>query len=424
MIKFLLKGILRDRQRSVLPVTTVSIGVFFTVVMSAFMTGIMGDMIDLSARFSTGHVKIMTQPYAELEAQLPNDLALLGVEKMITALEGQYPEMEWVSRIRFGGLMDVPDANGETRAQGPVTGLSLDLLNSESGEIDRMNIRKALQKGRLPEQQKEILISDSMAQKLSLNLGDRVTFVGATMDGSPIFPSFTVVGTVLFGSAALDRGAFIVDLQDIRKAMAMEDATGELLGYFRNGKYDQAKAQQITDEFNAKYQGSEDEFAPIMFSLREQDDLADLIDYSGVITSVFVFIFVLAMSIVLWNMGLLGGLRRYNEFGLRLALGESKRIIYTSLIYESILIGLVGSSIVTTLGLAVAYYLQEVGLDVSSMQQSVSMMLPGIYRARITAETYFVGFVPGLISMVLGSALSGIGIFKRQTAQLFKELEV
>ncbi len=46
----------------------------------------------------------------------------------------------------------------------------------------------------------------------------------------------------------------------------------------------------------------------------------------------FAFIFIGAMSIVLWNAGLLGGLRRYGEFGIRLAMGETKPKIYKSLI--------------------------------------------------------------------------------------------
>ena len=424
MIKFLFKGILRDRQRSLLPIITVSIGVFFTVVMSTWLTGILGDVVDMSAKFSTGHVKIMTKPYAELKDQFPNDLAILGVEELEADLNEQFPDMEWVNRIKFGGLLDVPDEKGETRAQGPVAGMAIDLLSPETKELDRMNINKSLKRGKLPSAPKEILISDSLAYKLELEMGDRVTFIGATMDGSPTYPDFKVVGTVSFGTAAMDRGAFIVDIADAQKALDMEDAASELLGFFSNGKYVDEEAQRVTDAFNAQYKDSEDEFAPIMFSLREQDDLAQMIDYSGMVTGIFVFIFVFAMSIVLWNMGLLGGLRRYNEFGLRLALGESKRAIYTSMIYESILIGIVGSSIGTALGLAMAFYLQEVGVDFSSMVKNIGMMMPGVYRARIEPSHYFVGFIPGLLSMVLGSALSGIGIYKRQTAQLFKELEV
>ena len=57
------------------------------------------------------------------------------------------------------------------------------------------------------------------------------------------------------------------------------------------------------------------------------------------------------------------------------------------------------------------------------MMDNSSMMLPSVMRARITALSFYIGFIPGLLSTVLGTALSGIGIYRRQTAQLFKELE-
>jgi putative ABC transport system permease protein len=130
------------------------------------------------------------------------------------------------------------------------------------------------------------------------------------------------------------------------------------------------------------------------------------------------------MSIVLWNTGLLGGLRRYSEFGVRLALGEEKKHIYKTTIYEAILIGTIGSVVGTVLGLGATYYMQVHGLDISSMVKNIGMMLPTVYRAKVTADLFYIGFFPGVIATVLGSALAGFAIYKRKTSQLFHELEV
>ncbi len=434
MIKFLFKGIWRDSSRSRLPILIVSIGVFLTIVMSAFMAGVMGDVVDMNARFSTGHVKVMTRAYADNEEQLPNDLAILGVDSLEKALETQYPHMQWVQRIRFGGLMDVPDEKGETRAQGPVSAMGIALIDTDdnkgsegqllSPEVQRLHIAESLKSGKIPQAPGEVLLSDAFAKKLDIQLGDAITFFGTTMYGSMTFKNFTVVGTVAFGSQALDRGGLIVDLQDAKQVLDMEDAAGELLGYFDNGLYDDESAQRIAQRFNQQYETTEDEFAPVMLRLKEQNQLASLIDYTERMSGIFVGIFVVAMSIVLWNTGLLGGLRRYSEFGVRLALGEAKGHIYRTLIYESVLIGIMGSVVGTLAGIGVAFWLQEKGLDFSGLMQNVSMMMPTVYRARITPETFFIGFIPGLFSMVLGQALSGIGVYQRDTAQLFKELEV
>lgn len=392
--------------------------------MSGWMKGIFSDMIDMNANYTTGHVKIMTRSYAENENQLPNDLALMDVEELMENLNSDYPDMEWVKRISFGGLLDVPDENGETRAQGPAAGKAIDLLSPNSNEADRMNIKKSLVKGNIPTKSGEAIISDDFAERFGVNIGDDVTIFGSTMNGSMMFRTFEVSGTINFGISMLDRGAIIVDIADAQMALDMEDATSEILGYFKEGGYDDLKADTVKATFAKAYSDANDEFSPQMFKLRDQNGLENLLQRAETMTSIMVFIFIVAMSIVLWNTGLLGGLRRYSEYGVRLALGEEKSHIYKTIIYEAILIGLIGSIVGTLLGVGLCYYLQENGIDFSAMMKNVDMMMPPVYRAIVSPELFYVGFFPGLVAMTLGNALAGYAIYKRKTAQLFKELEV
>ncbi len=424
MIKFLVNGLLRDRQRSLFPILIVAIGVWITVFFHAYLTGVFGELVDTTARFSTGHVKVMSRAYAENKDQIPNDLALLGADQIMADLQQQYPEMIWTKRIQFGGLLDIPDETGETRSQGPVAGMGVDLLSPGTSEIAILNIENAVVSGRMPQNPGEILIGDNLAQKLEVKLGETATLLTSTMYGSMTMYNFTVVGTIRFGVVAMDRGAMIAEITDIQQALDMVDASGEILGYLENKIYNDEEAAGIVARFNANYQGVDDEFAPIMGKLKELSNLSDYLAMGENFSGILIFIFIMIMSIVLWNAGLMGGLRRYGEVGIRLAIGENKGHVYRSMIYESVFIGLAGSVFGTVLGLGSAYWLQTQGLDISSMMKNINMMFPAIIRAEITQECYYIGFFPGLFSTVLGTSLSGIGIYKRQTAQLFKELEV
>jgi putative ABC transport system permease protein len=424
MIRFLFKGILRDKSRSLLPVVVVALGVFLTVFMSGFMKGVFGEITDLNAKFTTGHVKILTRAYAENADQVPNDLALMGVKDLINQLKADYPNMEWVERIHTIGLLDVPDSLGETRGQGQAVGTAVDLLSPMTGEVERMNIRKSLVKGSLPEKKGEVLISNDFAERYRVSTGDKITLFGSTMNGSMMFRTFIVSGTLSFGSTILDRGAIFMDISDAQTALDMEDAASEVLGYFKDGRYNDIRAQVLQASFNAKYSDPKNEFSPVMSRLIEEQGLGDYLKLADSAGSMMVIIFIIAMSIVLWNTGLLGGLRRYSEFGIRLALGEEKRHIYITTIYEAILIGIIGSVIGTLLGLTASYFMQEHGLDMSGMLKNAGMMIPSVYRAEVTASLFYIGFFPGLIATVLGSALAGFAIYKRRTSQLFHELEV
>ena len=423
MFKFLLKGIIRDHHRSLFPVIIVVLGVFLTVLAFCWINGILGDMIDFNAKYSTGHVKIVTRSYEENMDQMPVELALGNTGELLAVMKKEYPDMDWVERIQFGGLVDAPDEKGETRSQGPAIGMAIDLLSSNSNEIARLNLKKSLITGKVPQKSGEILISSDLANKLKVVPGQTVTLMTSTMYGSMAMQNYIVSGTIKFGVTALDKGAMIMDISDAKYVMDMQDDASEILGYFSNGVYNNFLATDIQNKFNAAYKDSTGEFAPVMLKLRDQNELASMLDYISRMVSIFISVFVLAMSIVLWNAGLLGGLRRYGEMGLRLAIGEFKGRVYRSLIYESIIVGLIGSVIGTIIGLGVAFYLQEVGLDFSDLMQGATVLWPGVFRAKVTAQAYYIGFIPGLISTVIGTMLSGIGIYKRQTAQLFKELE-
>ncbi|MEX2234537.1 MAG: FtsX-like permease family protein [Cyclobacteriaceae bacterium] len=424
MIRFLLKGILNDKSRSVLPVIVVSIGVALTVLLNCWLKGVMGESIMMNANFSTGHVKVMTRAYAGESGQMPNDLAILGVDSLTEQLKDDYPDIDWVKRIRFGGLIDFPDEKGETRAQGPVVGWAIDLLSDGSREANRFNIRESLVTGTVPNKTREALITHDFAEKLKVKPGDEFTFFGTTMEGGMAFRNFIVSGTVRFGSIVLDRGAVIVNISDAQQMLGMQDAAGEILGYFGDAQYDHEKATEISSAFNGQYNSDTDEYSPTMLRLKDQGGMSEYMDYSSSISGILIFVFVLAMSIVLWNAGLLGGLRRYKEFGVRLALGEEKKHLFKTLIYEGVMIGAIGSVFGTGLGLAISYYLQEVGIDISGSMQNSTLMMPSVVRASVSPSAFYIGFIPGLFAMVLGNALSGLGIYRRKTAQLFKELEV
>jgi putative ABC transport system permease protein len=424
MIKFLFLGLLRDRSRSLFPFLVVAAGVVLTVLLHAWMEGIQNDMIRANANFSTGHVKITSSAYLENIDLSPNDLALIGIDSLIHNLQNKFGDFDWCARIRFGGLLDIPDEMGETRDQGPVMGIAVDLSSEKSIEMELLNLKESLVRGRLPQQPDEILLSDEFARKLNLNIGEAATLISSTMFGSMAIYNFIVAGTVHFGVAAMDKGAMVADLKDMQYVLNMEDTAGEVLGFFNDRIYDDLKAQNLAKEFNNIYFRSEDEFSPLMITLADQNDLGELLVIYGYYSTIVISVFVFIMALVLWNSGLMASLRRYGEIGVRLAMGECHGHIYRTLIYESFLIGIVGSICGTLMGLAVAYYLQVHGIDISYMMKQSSMLISSVFRAQITATTYYIGFIPGLLATIIGTAISGIGIYKRQTAQLFKELEV
>ena len=423
MIRFLFKGILRDRARSLFPFIVVTAGVFLTVALHGYIQGVMINITRSSANLRHGHVKVMTRAYSRDIAQLPNELALTGVGALQAELRAAHPDMDWLARIDFGGLLDVPDEKGETRVQAPAAGMAVDLLSPGSPEPGMLDLDKILVRGRLPRAAGEMLISDDLALKLGLPIGGKATLIGSTMNGAMSMANFTVAGTIRFGVTAMDKTGFIADLADIRKALDMGDAAGAILGLFRDGAYAQPRADAVVASFRTAHSGGTGDFDPVMQTLRDQPGMAMMFDRMGDVTGAILFIFILAMSLVMWNAGLVGTLRRYGEFGVRLAIGEDKGSVYRSMLAESLIIGVLGSIAGTILGLAVSYFLQAHGIDMRSLVKSINMVMQTVIRSKVTPAAYIIGFVPGLFASLIGTAIAGRAIYKRQTARLFKELE-
>src|ERR1035437_7767817 len=251
MIKFLFKGLMRDKSRSLLPIIVVALGVMMTVLLQSLLGGFLGESIESTANFTTGHVKVMTRAYSLNSSQIPNDLALIGVDTLKRSLQKQFPDMTWAERIQFGGLLDAPDSTGHTRSQGNVSGLGISLLKSDE-EIKRIDLAPRLVSGEFPSKHGEILLSDDLFHKMNLKLGDKVTLISSGMYGDMAMYNFIVSGTLHFGINVLDRGMMIADIDDVRAALNMENAAGEILGFFTGERYENKLAKETASSFNAQ----------------------------------------------------------------------------------------------------------------------------------------------------------------------------
>jgi putative ABC transport system permease protein len=238
--------------------------------------------------------------------------------------------------------------------------------------------------------------------------------------------NFTVVGTFKLNLGPVDRQMMLVDISGARLALDMEDAASEILGYTNSLFYDDTAAVALRQQYNKININNTNIFSPTMMALRDTKQMGVMVDWMNAASGLIVGVFLVISIIVLWNMGLMNGLRRYGEIGMRLAMGESKGQVYRSMIMESVIIGFIGTIIGTGLGIALTYYMQEVGLDYSGAMESLAsteIIMSNVFYAQITPELYYAGIIPGVLSTVLGTMLAGRAIYKREMAQLFKELE-
>ena len=426
MIKFLSKGLMRDRTRSFFPLLVISLTVALVVFGSGFMRGIMNSMLLDTAVILTGHEKIVTLAYNEENQLMPNDLALLDSDELIEKLEVEYPEFFWTPRITFAGLLDVPDKKGETKTQGPVIAMGIDFFSEESRQVEIWELKKSLTEGNLPSRSNDAIISSKLADQLNVSIGEKVTFIGSTMDNAFATYNFYVTGTFNLRKGQTDRQMMLVDISGARSALDMNNAASAIFGFYHDLYYDDQKTVDLRTSFNATNSDSSDMFSPIMLALRDGNQMGSMVDISNAMLAIMGSIFLIVVMVVLWNMGLMNGLRRYGEVGLRLAIGEPKGHVYRSLITEALIIGIIGTILGTGIGIAITYYVQVNGIDYTENIEALSnssIIMPNVFYAQVTSDLFYIGFFPGVLATVFGTMLAGVAVYKREMAQLFKDLE-
>ena len=146
-------------------------------------------------------------------------------------------------------------------------------------------------------------------------------------------------------------------------------------------------------------------------------------DKFWVIKGFVVGIFIFLMILVLWNAGILSGIHRYGEMGLRLTFGESHWKLIFNLGVEGLLIGVLGAITGSIFGAGFTWYLQEVGINMGDNFAQTGMMINYVVRARLTAGAVIQGIVPGIFASVAGTLVASMAIFNRSEANLFRELE-
>jgi len=426
MIKFLFKGLIRDRSRSFFPLIIITSIVAIIIFFSGFLNGIYNSLFFNTALVNSGHIKVVTHAY-NLEYQLlPNDLALLESDKLINDLEERYQDYMWTRRITFAGLLDVPDSNGETLMQSPVFGLGIDFLSNNSKQFKVWGIDDKITKGEIFSNKNEILLSERLAERLNVNPGNIVTFIGSTMDGAFSTYNFLVSGIFNLNLGPIDKDMMIVDIKGAEIALDMENASSEILGYEKNLFFDDKETVFMRNEYNVQFSDTTDVYRPFMLALRDSNQMSTIVDFSNVIMFIIMALFLIVVTLVLWNMGIMNGLRRYGEIGMRLAIGETKSHVFKSMIAESLMIGFLGSLFGTMIGISITSYLEKVGLDYSKAIDSLNssnFAMPNVFYPQVTSELFYIGFIPGILATVFGTMLAGRAIYSREMAQLFKELE-
>jgi ABC-type lipoprotein release transport system permease subunit len=204
------------------------------------------------------------------------------------------------------------------------------------------------------------LIGCKMAEKLNVSIGSKMVITANNLQGEIAGELLKVVGIFKTGSEMIDGYVLQIPLNRTRKLLGMNQGEVTQLAIFLDN-------QRNTDRVIEKLKKNLSDFKKItVLSWREvMPELASYVDLDGSSNYIFQVIIFTIIAAGILNTILMSVLERQFEFGVLLSLGMNPLSLLFLILTESILLGLLGVTVGSALGLACNQYFTVKGFDLT-----------------------------------------------------------
>ena len=373
-------------------VSMVAFASLVIIVMWGVMDGFMGSMVDSQIAVDQGSVKIHAAGYDEDPAP-EHGLTPEAVSDAESALAAE-GFSDYAARLSVYGM--VKSAYGATGME--IRGIDL----AREPKVTTLPAQIAAGRGLMGPG--EVLLSEEIARRLDVRLGERVVLL-AQADSGPQSLAVTAVGFFGSGIPNLDKSVVLITLSDAQRLAVSQGATEIAISLPRTQNAEDAAAKlraTLGDSFVAK---SYFEANPMLVSL---------IQGASIEMIPIFFILALLAGFGVANTVLFSVLERTREFGVMIAVGMSPKRLGRMVQLEAMLASALGFVIGGSVGYLLLLALTRgiaIGTTWASMAGDISM--PAMLYARASGI-----YLVGSLAVVLTTALLAAWYPARRAAGL------
>jgi len=303
-------------------------------------------------------------------------------------LENEFKEVKAVMPVVYGTVL----VKGVGRE---VTGAVFRGLDLQRGKKEPWLTK--LDFGRLPANDRELLLGREMALKLNLFAGDSCLIVSPQAALSPLgimprFKKFRISGIFRSGLFEFDSGTVISGLGAAQQLFSLKNKISYLQVNLNDIFKAEAVAARMRDRLGAQY---------AVITWKELNQSL----YSALEMEKTVLFFTLALIIVVASLNIVAGLilmviQKIKDIGILLSYGATAGLIKKIFFLQGAIIGVLGTTLGVTLGLGFCYLANRYEL------------------IKVPAEIYQLSFVPFRVSILDLAAVIGVSLLISFSATL------
>ena len=351
-LKLAWRNLFRNVRRTALTCLLISSSLVVLILFDGMILGMVDAMVGGITKTLAGEAQVHQKGFRE---NLESEFYLRNPEKIDAALAADDRVSAHAPRVIVGGMI----ASSRNTIGGLIYG-----IDAES-ELDVSNVSQSLYEGNyLSGGKREILIGKLMAELLEVELGDRIIITASSVDDNEIIQElFRVSGLVEFGQREIDESIAFINLDAAQALIGMQGRLHEIALRFVDSEDAKNTALPIFKQLN---QGEVEalgwpELRPSIAGMIQMTDLS-----SGILGSV---LFILtALGVI--NSMFMSIYERLYEFGVARAIGTSPRQIFSLVLLEALLLGVIACAVGLVIGYVLTSYFQTNGIPVGEFEFS------------------------------------------------------
>lgn len=355
----------RHRRRSILSGLALAMGTALLMFIAAFFEGEMRSAMETTLHLSSGHLQVRDADYDPDKLSVAWDYLIENPEQIAAQIEALDQVEVATPRLFASGIITVQDDSAGVQIMG---------VDPASKANDPYRIVE----GQLftAEDREGILVGYPLAQSMRLEVGDQLSLLVNTSDGTVDEQLFTVRGIYTTGTTAYDKGIVILPLAKAQAFSGAENHASMIFVLLKDREQADFVAAAIPSQnFQVK-------------TWRELNSLLVLVNDFSNAYLVIINLIILGVTVtVIVNTLLMSVFERTREIGILSAIGMKSRQIVTLFLAEASLLALGGITAGGLIGWALSVYFGKVGVYFGDLGMSTDFLFEDRIYTYLTIES-------------------------------------
>ncbi|MDE3214306.1 MAG: ABC transporter permease [Bacteroidota bacterium] len=391
LVKLSWKNIWRNRNRSLITISSIFFAVILSIVTSSLQEGIFSNLVKNIVSFYTGYIQVHKNGYWDqqvIDNSFHNSKELIENIRQNKNITNITPRLESFALI----------SSGEITKGGLVVGIDPEKEN----EITSLK-SKLVQGHYLTSSNKGVLISEGLSKRIKVRLNDTIVIIGQGYHGVTAAGKYPIVGIVKFGSPDLNEKVIYLSISE---ASILFSAKGLVTSYIlslRNDKELSQTAKEVQSSIGSQYETMTwEQIMPEMKQHIEMD--TNSMKYIQGILYLLIIFGIFGTLIMLM-------IERKFEMGMLVAIGMKKSKLSILLMLESMMTVFSGCFLGILGSIPIVYYLNKYPLKMGG-ETAKAYEKFGFEAVFPTAINPSIFITQGYLILCVGLILSLYPIYK------------